>query len=136
MNGRTFSRESFLEAKALWESGDFDGRWDRYRRLAAERGFIYPPNGSRFDSWEDEEPSQRAVVWQAIVDTPLLLDQAIGQARSWSDVVRKLIYERQVMRDELVLRERDEAWNRETAPRREMPSHIAEVLRRMSDSLP
>lgn len=132
---RTFNRESFLEARQLWGSGHFDGRWEQYRQQAAERGFIYPPSGSRYDSWEDDEPSQRAVVWQAIVDTPLLLEQAIARSRSWSDVVAKLLYERQVMRDEMRLRERDEEWERSTAPRRGVPEPIQAILRRLADSM-
>lgn len=133
---RTYRREDFLESRRQWETGKYDGRWDKYRKLAAERGFIYPPTGSRYDSWEDDEPSQRAVVWQAIVDTPLLLEEAIAKSRSWGDVVRKLLYERQVMRDEMRLRERDDEWERETAPRIHAPELLATIVQRVKDSMP
>ena len=132
---RTYSGATYREAMSLWESGRFGSEWDKYRRMAAERGFLYPPAGSRFDSFEDEEPSQRAVVYQAIADTPLLLAECIGKSRSWSDVVAKLLRERQVMRDELRLRERDDEWERSHAARIGVPEPIRQLLRRMSDSV-
>src|SRR5690242_12422423 len=98
---RTYSRDAFLEAKALWGAGEFGPEWLFYRQVAADRGFIYPPEGTRWDSWEDAEPSQRAMVYRAIQDTPKALTEVIRQSGSWSEVVRKLLAGRDSRREDV-----------------------------------
>src|SRR5690349_9977420 len=87
---RTYSRADFLAAKDAWRDFD-DADWRPFRERAAERGMLYPPSGSRFDSWEDPKPSQRAILYRAIVDTPEALMDAINECRSWSEVVAKIL---------------------------------------------
>lgn len=90
---RTYRREDLEEATRRWSEGAFDEAWQPYRAAAAARGFIFPPDGSRDDSVEDPQPSQRAIVWRAIEDTPRLLMATIRRSSSWNDVVRLLIAE-------------------------------------------
>lgn len=98
---RTFGRTDWRAADAAWAEGEFDPAWSRFRELAQRRGFIYPPSGSRHDTW-DENPSQRAILWRAIEETPDLLARCIVRADSWHAVV------------DLLTRARDE-WRRTLA---------------------
>ena len=59
---RTFSSTHWQAALDAWTAGDFSDEWRPYRHEAAMRGMIYPPEGTRFDSWDDPEPSQRALL--------------------------------------------------------------------------
>jgi len=97
---RTFSREAWNEAQRLWTEGEFSDEWKAVRHQAAMRGFIYPPEGTRWDSWEDDAPSQRAMLIRAIRETPSLLSRCIAGSRSWADVIAKLIAERDELRDD------------------------------------
>ncbi len=132
---RTFSRETFVESKAAWEAGEFSKEWEPYRAQAAERGFIYPPEGSRWDLWEDEEPSQRAIIYRAIEDTPRALTTAIGQSRSWFEVVRKLMADLERRREDADLAERELEWNSQYEPTpRQSTRLLADILGRIRDS--
>lgn len=130
---RTYSREDFFAAKAEW--ADFDEVWRPYRQLAAERGMLYPPSGTRWDSWEDEEPSQRAILYRAICDTPKALTRIIGASRSWSEVVRKVIADVDRRREDADFAERQDDWDRQdqlTPP--EALHLLAGILDRIRDS--
>ncbi len=102
---RTFSRDQWNEAQALWDDGHFSDEWRNVRHAAAMRGILYPPAGDRFDSWEDDEPSQRAMLIRAIRETPTLLMAAIGRSHSWGEVVAYVIRRRDEWRDELAFRD-------------------------------
>ena len=101
---RTFSRDQWTEAQALWDDGHFSEEWKPYRHAAAMRGMLYPPAGDQFDSWEDDEPSQRAMLIRAIRETPSLLNAAIGHSKSWGEVVAYVLRRRDEWRDELAYR--------------------------------
>ena len=103
---RTFSREAWTESQQLWHDGKFSDEWRDYRHQAAMRGILYPPEGTRWDSWEDDEPSQRAMLIRAIRETPALTREAISRSRSWGDVIAYIIRRRDEWREDLAARER------------------------------
>lgn len=135
MTERTFSREAFLHSQQLWKDGGFGPEWAFYRQRAADRGFIFPPTGSKYDSIEDDQPTQRAVVYRALDETPELLVRAISLARSWSNVVAVLLQGRDGMREDADLREKDIVWNRrdELQPRQAL-ERLDSIFRKIKDS--
>jgi hypothetical protein len=94
----TFSASDWRLAQEAWLAGEFGSEWDEARAAARSRGFIFPPSGSRHDDWDDEHPSQRAIVYRAIEESPRLLLRCVARSRSWSDVVRMLAGERDAWR--------------------------------------
>jgi hypothetical protein len=135
MNERTFSRQAFVESQAQWEAGEFSWEWHLVRRRAAERGFIYPPEGSRWDSWEDDNPSQRAILIRAIRETPELLEECIDRSRSWFEVIAKLTQGRDGRREDAELRDRQDAWDRQDEPTpREALVTLKQIVTRIGDS--
>lgn len=132
---RTFSRETFLESKAAWDGGEFGPEWHFYRQLAADRGFLYPPSGTRWDSFEDDQPSQRAMIYRAIDETPGLLADIIRKSHSWHDVIARLTQGRDSMREDADLRERQDRWDRqdEITPPQALQT-IAAIVYRIKDS--
>lgn len=82
---RTFSRDQWDDAQAQWL--DFSDDWRPFRHEAAMRGMLFPPDGTRFDSWDDDEPSQRAQLIRGIRETPELMHRAIARSRSWFEVI-------------------------------------------------
>lgn len=132
MNGdRSFTVEHWREAQAAWSEGEFSDEWPPFRRAAGERGFIYPPEGTKWDSWGDEHPSQRAVLIQAIRERPVALMSAIGQARSWSQAIGLLVAENADVRDGIVEREREAAVRREGPGYREAVRSLAWIRERL-----
>ena len=111
---RTFTRSELDRARAAWDEGEFSSEWRDVRHRAAMGGLIYPPSGSKWDSWDDDEPSQRAVLIRAIRETPRLLDKCLVGARSWSEVVERLFRARDDWRARM--REEDE-------PTSDKPTH-------------
>lgn len=105
---RTFSRDHWNEAQQAWKDGDYSDEWKPYRHQAAMRGMLYPPIGTKWDSWEDDDPSDRAMLIRAIRETPSLVQSAISRAHSWPEVVAYIVRRRDQWRDELAERERDE----------------------------
>src|SRR3990172_3640659 len=87
----TFRREDLQRARQAWADGEFSDEWRDVRHQAAMRGMIYPPAGSQWDSWEDDSPSQRAILIRAIRETPELLRRCIARASSWDGVIALLI---------------------------------------------
>lgn len=135
MSVRTYSRDSFLEARRLWETGAFSDEWEPYRRLAAERGFIYPPEGTQWDSWEDDEPSQRALLVRSMRETPKLLAGAIAVSSSWNEVLRRVLAGRDRMREDAMYATRDDGWSRrdELTPPEALRT-LADIIGRIQDS--
>ena len=127
---RTFSRDQWTEAQALWDDGHFSDEWKLFRHQAAMRGMLYPPAGTQFDSWEDDEPSQRAMLIRAIRETPTLLMAAINHSKSWGEVVAYVLRRRDEWRDELNYR-RPELL--EPTPR-QATSSLKAILNRLADS--
>lgn len=103
MRTPTYSRAQWFEAQNSWVSGGFSDEWNEWRSLAASGpGIIYPPDGSALDSWDDDSPSQRAILIRAIRETPELLRWAIkGTKRpSWSLVIGRLLEGRDELRED------------------------------------
>lgn len=98
-------------------------------------GLIYPPEGTEFDSWADDNPSQRAILIRAIRETPRLLDKCVIRARSWSDVIARLLKERDDWRERNDRDARDEEWDRrDDLTHREAVQSLAGILQRIDDS--
>lgn len=112
----TYSRATFEEARAAWEDGRFGIEWEPYRRLAAERGYLYPPSGTRHDDRETETPSQRAIIHAAIEENPSELRRIVGRSRSWSQVVDQIIGLERRLGEDAELGERDARWERDHRP--------------------
>ncbi len=131
---KTFSRESWEEAQASWSG--FSDEWRDTRHAMAMRGVIFAPSGTEFDSWEDDSPSQRAMLIRAIREQPTLLRRCILRARSWSDVIASLMTARDDWRAEQRERELEAARRRveENPSPRSAPQSIASILLRVADS--
>ncbi len=134
---RTFTRDQLDEANAAWDDGDFSKEWRDVRHLAAMGGIIYPPSGTKWDSWGDAEPSQRAILIRAIRETPVTLRRCVRGATSWGMVIDRLLH---VLNDEwgeeIAAKEREAARRKaeENPEPREATMVLADVLRRIGDS--
>jgi hypothetical protein len=123
---KTFSLEHWRRSAEEWRAGEFSAEWVPFRAAAREAGIIYPPTGTAFDSWEDEAPSQRAILIREIRDRPKALLKIIRHSRSWSDVVAQCISGLERRRNEVDEQQaRDEAKAR---ARREDRATDAEAL--------
>jgi hypothetical protein len=132
---RTFSQEAWTEAQAAWSDGRFSDEWREVRHQAAMRGMIYPPEGTQWDSWDDDEPSQRAMLIRAIRETPKLLSVAISRSSSWGQVIEYVLKRRDDMRAELDDRDRDLARRKADEPdQREASMALKAILNRIGDS--
>lgn len=92
---RTITRQQLDESRAAWDAGDFSPEWKPWRHMAAmQAGIIMPPDGTRWDQWNDESPSQRAMLIKAVRETPELLRTAIRNARrpSWAAVLEGVLH--------------------------------------------
>lgn len=136
MTTRTFSREAWFAAADAWAKGEFSAEWTPFRALARGRGLIYPPEGSRWDSWDADEPSQRAILVRAIRETPGLLEMCIRRSRSWGEVIRHLLAGRDDIREDADLRARDDAWYRRDEPtERQALETVGAIVERIRDSV-
>jgi hypothetical protein len=91
---RTYSRQVIEESRAAWDAGDFSAEWKPWRHMAAMvAGIIYPPDGTKWDSWGDDSPSQRAMLVKAMRESPEALRAAIRAARrpTWSAVLDEML---------------------------------------------
>ena len=129
---RTFSRSAWDEAQELWRTGEFSDEWREVRHQAAMRGMLYPPEGTKFDSWDDDAPSQRAMLIRAIRETPSMLAVAISRSQTWGEVIAYLIRRRDDWRAEMDARERLVDFER-TTPRQAIMS-IAAIFDRIDES--
>lgn len=127
--GPRISREMLDDSRSAWDAGGFSDEWKPWRRMAATRaGILFPPDGTAQDSWDDDSPSQRAILIRAIRETPQLLRRSIEApgVRTWGDVINRLLGGRDAMRDELDRAEELEARRRSGEPSR---TEAAEALR-------
>lgn len=132
----TYSRSTFLEARALWESGGFGREWERYRLIAGQRGFLRPPTGTAYDERDDPRPSQRAIIWRAIRDNPTELERIVRRSRSWSQVVDQIIGLESRLREDADYADRSSAAEREERPTyREAVTTIAAIVARIAGSV-
>lgn len=133
---RTFDRATYVKATADWDAGKFGWQWQHIRRIAAERGFLYPPTGTRHDDRESPEPSQRAVIWRALEERPVDLERIVRRSRSWSEVVDGIFGMESRLRSEVGEAERDAQWEQEHDPTRDQPmSTVAGMFDRVAASL-
>ena len=131
---RTYNQTDWLASLAEWDAGKFSPEWKRYRHAAAMRGMIYPPIGSRFDSWEDEEPSQRAMLVRAIRETPELLMHSIETSKSWGEVLTKILRARDEWRADLNQRQRELGYERDEPDAHEATVLLKHILERIGAS--
>jgi hypothetical protein len=131
---RTFNRTDWEASLAEWEAGQFSDEWRNVRHLAAMRGMIYPPTGTKWDSWEDDEPSQRAMLIRAIRETPRLIEEIVGQSRSWHEVIAKLTARRDELREDSWRETRREDLERDELTPQESTALIADILTKIRDS--
>ena len=100
---RRVTPEQWADAQASWKAGEpWASEWREWRHLAAtEAGIIDAPEGSQWDQWDDDEPSQRAILIRAIRETPDLLRSAIRApgVRSWAAVCAVLVRGRDRIRE-------------------------------------
>ena len=138
---RTYSRSEWLHADKAWRALMAPSqlpRWKPYREAAALRGFIYPPVGARGDSWGDRQLTPWAIVARELYDgIPARLMAAIAQSWSWSQVVARIVRQRDDVYEDTLLREKDAAWERAKEPTHaEAAMSVGAILRRMADSMP
>lgn len=131
---RTFARDDWLRSQEEWTAGEFSDEWKPFRHRAAMRGMIFPPDGSRWDGWEDEHPSQRAMLIRAIRETPKLLGECIDRSRSWWEVIDKLTRARDDWRAEQDREERYQNGLRDDIDEREATVALKRILDRLADS--
>lgn len=130
---RTFTAERLAASRLAWDAGRFSPEWREWRHLAAMRcGIVDPPAGTRWDSWADADPSERAILVRAIRETPAALRAALlsGRCHTWAQVVREVLVGRDRMADEADRRER--GWE---ATRRAPMAAASDVLGVVADSL-
>jgi hypothetical protein len=135
----TFSRERWLNAQTAWTvfyanaSTEMRDEWPSWRKLAAETAAIIdPPTGDRFDSWNDDDPSQLAILTRAIRETPRLLEDAIrsSDVHSWAAVIAVLCRQRDAIRADLDerLQAEEDAWTAAKAAERAEASAALERI--------
>lgn len=114
---RLYSAKEMADARQAWDDADLCDQekreWKEWRHIAAmEGGIIVPPQGTRWDSWMADDPSERAIVCRAMREDPVLLLEAIREPgpASWSKVIA-IIYRRWGIRRSDS--DRAESWERE-----------------------
>jgi hypothetical protein len=129
---KTFSREAWTDAQAAWDDGEFSDEWREVRHTMAMQGCIFPPSGTKWDSWEDDAPTQRAILIRAIRETPDLLRASIAGASSWHQVIDRLTHRLNDWRAEM---RADEGPDDDRPVDRDAPMRIAHILARIADSV-
>ena len=99
--GPLLTREQFEDAERSWTG--FSDEWTPWRRMAQEQGIAYAPNGTEHDDIDVPRPSQRAILYRAIDETPDLLAWAIRTVDkpSWASVVGRVLAGLDEMREQL-----------------------------------
>lgn len=132
---RTYDRDTFVRARAAWEEGEFGSAWSELRRLAWERGFPFPPAGTKWDDRDDPEPSQRAIIHRALVDRPRDTIATVARSRSWGQVVAGILQTEDRLREDADLVDREAEYDRTERPTyREAVMSIAGILERIEAS--
>jgi len=135
---RSYDRATYTAARRAWAEGDFrDRRWHVVYRLAAERGYIYPPAGTIHDDRDEEQPSQRAIVYAAMCDTPAELERIMRRSSSWSSVVAQLITHVERLREDADRTQDDVDWERRDDPDPDAAKKlVGSILRRAAEVAP
>jgi hypothetical protein len=134
---RTFTRSELDAANRAWDEGDFSREWRDIRHKAAMGGLIYPPSGTKHDSWEDARPSQRAILIRAIREMPALLDRCLIGAPSWHVVITRLLSGIEDWREEVDRKELHAAriFALENPTHREAMQSIGQIVERIRGAL-
>lgn len=126
---RTYRREDVERAQAAW--ADYGAEWAELRRAAAERGMLFPPAGTRLDVRDEPRPSQRVIVWRALDERPTQTLAIVGGARSWSQVVaRILVVERELRSDADDAEDQAETTRRDGPSRGQAMATVSEIFAR------
>ncbi len=135
---KTYDRSTYAAARRAWAEGDFrDRRWHAIYRLAAERGYIYPPTGTVHDDRDEEQPSQRAIVYAAMCDTPVELERIMRRSSSWAAVVAQMISHVERLREDADRAQDDVDWERRGDPDPESAKKLlGSILRRAAEVAP
>lgn len=129
---RTYSREEYLRSKEAW--ADFGPEWTQIRKLASAWS-IFPPAGTKHDDRDAENPSQRAIVYRALIDNPTELRRILVKSRSWSQVVDRIIGIEERLRSEADDNERDTEWDKADQPtHRQAVMSLGAILERLEQS--
>jgi hypothetical protein len=134
----TYSKVDWEAAQVAWAEGQFSDEWKPWRHKAAMLGgIISPPEGTKWDSWEDAQPSQRAMLIRAIRETPQLLESCLPGAGWWSVVIERMLAVRDDWREEAALHEQEvRRWRAENEPRaREAMMSVGQVFARIAESM-
>lgn len=123
---RTYKADAFLKARDEWES--FGPEWDRIRAAAAQSGYIFPPSGTELDDRDAESPSQRAIVYRALMDRPRETEAIVRRSSSWSEVVTRIFDSEARRRAEVVEEHHGDTFRRRTA----LPKSLADIFREMA----
>jgi hypothetical protein len=132
---RTVTKQQLDESRAAWKAGEFSDEWKPWRHLAAmQAGIIDPPEGTKWDSWADDSPSQRAMLIRAIRETPDDLRHAIVTATrpTWYAVLEGLLRVRDRQAEDVDDREREAAYQRRRGP---TPEEATVAWSRLRDML-
>lgn len=132
---RTYTPQQIAESRKAWTAGRFSDEWKPWRHLAAmEAGIIMPPSGDAYDSWDDDQPSERALLIRAIRETPDALNRAIRSPRvhSWSAVIAILVRGRD---EQMTAIERRDADWEAVKDRRGRMHRASDVMTTIGDSL-
>jgi hypothetical protein len=123
-----YTPEQMADARAAWDAGRFSDEWRLWRHLAAmEAGIIVPPKGDSYDSWDDDQPSERAQLIRAIRETPRALEAAIRapNVHSWSAVIAQLVRRREGINADL---DREERLHRDEPTPQQATYRLREIL--------
>jgi hypothetical protein len=129
---KTYGARHWRAAQAAWTEGGFGPEWDQVRTAAARRGMIYPPEGSRDDSWEDARPSQRAILIREVRDRPRHLLDVIRRSRSWSQVIAVCLRHFAELREEVGIDGMD-APSEARRRKREDAEIVGRLMRRIAE---
>ena len=120
---RLYTPREMAEAREAWlaamPSKAERDEWRDWRHLAAmEGGIIVPPKGTKWDQWDERDPSERAIIARAIRETPKLLREAIAAPgpASWAKVVAIVCRARDDWGEQA---DREEEWERQRRKERE-----------------
>jgi len=82
----TYSRAFWEGSQEAWNTGGFGPEWKAIRQIAANNGFCWPPQGTAFDS-RQEDPSPRAIIHRALTDNPTETTEIVTNSSNWHEVI-------------------------------------------------
>ncbi len=98
---------------------------------------LFPPTGTRWDDWTDPMPTQFAIIARAHRDTPSTLLAVVSSSHSWSQVVAKVMQDRDHRAEDADLAERGLEWEKQYEPsERQATERLGMIVDRIRESLP